>query len=281
MNTTIATTNTFPALPIPPTHLPEILHAIAKHLDPPDLLNCVQVCQLWHQTFLPSLWHTIDDRCYSWPHILPLYDSEDSLGDKDEAWLQLVFAKHGHLIRYLVCTWKILIDIVGTITTTATTGSLMSCTSIHTLLIYNINENVTEAEECEERWYSNQIMGQAATRYRPGNPTAQTGQILAPLFEGMLVPLKANDRTPDQQRRDWETVQRFWMLVRQSPRLRRLRLDAGFGRLCGVKDTKFVYEILGGLKELCVLENDGLVELDADRLAAWLPQLQTYRTISE
>ncbi|KAF9156796.1 hypothetical protein BG015_001128 [Linnemannia schmuckeri] len=249
--------------------IPEILRAVASHLDPPDLLACIQVCRLWHKILLLTLWHTIDDRKYAWPTILSLYDSEDSLGEQDESWLRYIFSKHGHLVRHLTITWKILIDI--------TSDSDSSCNNVQVLSTYDVSDNITEEEEREERWHSNQTMGQAATKYRPGNPTAQTGRILSPLFEGMLTPLKANDRTPNQQRRDWETVQRFWMLIQRNSSLRSLRLDGGFNRLCTIKDPQFVYEILGSLLQLCELENN-VVALDRQRLLDLLPGLQTYQT---
>ncbi|KAG9064988.1 hypothetical protein KI688_002307 [Linnemannia hyalina] len=249
--------------------MPEILQAIAIHLDPPDLLTCIQVCNLWHKTLLPALWHTIDDRKYAWPTILSLYDSEDSLGEQDETWLRDIFSKHGYLIRHLIVTWKILVDI--------SSDSSSCCNNVQVLSTFDVSDNITEEEEREQRWYSNQIMGQTATRYRPGNPTAQTGKTLLPLFEGMLAPLKANDRTPDQQKRDLETVQRFWMLVRQNLGLRSLRLDGGLNRLCVIKDPQFIYEILGPLLQFCELENN-VVVLDRQRLLDLLPGLQTYRT---
>jgi hypothetical protein len=252
-----------------PVMMPEVLHAIGGHLDPPNLLACVQVCNLWHQTLLPALWHTIDDRKYAWPTILRLYDSEDSLGEQDEAWLRGIFSKHGHLIRHFTITWKILIDI--------TNDSNCCCNNVQVLSTFDVSENITEEEEWEEWWLSNQIMGQAATKYRPGNPTAQVGRTLSPQFEEMLAPLKANGRTPDQQKRDWETVQRFWMLVRQNPSLKSLRLDEGFNRLCDIKDPQFVYKILGSLIQLSELENN-VVALDRHRLLGLLPGLQTYRT---
>ncbi|KAF9910536.1 hypothetical protein EC991_006354 [Linnemannia zychae] len=257
------------------TLIPEILHATATHLQAPDLLSCIQVSHLWYNTFLPQLWHTIDDRIYSWPAILPVYDSQDALGKQDETWLRAIFTKHGHLIRRLVVSWKILIDITSTLPAPVRGGS--GCVNVQELVVLDVSENVTEEEEREERWHSNMIMGQAATKYRPGNPTAQVGRILDPALEGMFVPLKANDRTPEQQRRDWETVQRFWMLVRQNPGLTTLKLDGGFNRLCGLKDTQFVYEILGSLLHLKELEND-FVALDRSRLMKLLPGLQTYQS---
>ncbi|KAG0280236.1 hypothetical protein BGZ95_010835 [Linnemannia exigua] len=153
--------------------MPEMLHTIAGHLDGPDLLACIQVCRLWHKIFLPSLWHTIDDSKYAWPSILSLYDSEDSLGEQDEAWLRNIFSKYGHLIRHLSVSWKILIDILSTLPEV--------CVNIQELSTFDVCENITEEEESEERWYSNMVMGQAATKYRPGNPTAQMGRILDPV----------------------------------------------------------------------------------------------------
>ncbi|KAF9117014.1 hypothetical protein BGX30_005742 [Mortierella sp. GBA39] len=48
----------------------ELLERIGSHLTPRDLLSCVQVSQHWNSVLIPRLWHTIDDRLYSWACIL-------------------------------------------------------------------------------------------------------------------------------------------------------------------------------------------------------------------
>ncbi|KAF9292793.1 hypothetical protein BGZ88_006107 [Linnemannia elongata] len=42
------------------THIPEILHEIARYLDPPSYFACTKVCRQWEQLFTPYLWHTVD-----------------------------------------------------------------------------------------------------------------------------------------------------------------------------------------------------------------------------
>ncbi|KAF8928381.1 hypothetical protein BGZ47_001680 [Haplosporangium gracile] len=54
----------------------ELLERIGAHLTPPDLLSCAQVSQHWNSVLIPYLWHTIDDRLYSWAYILNVYVSQ-------------------------------------------------------------------------------------------------------------------------------------------------------------------------------------------------------------
>ncbi|KAF9118664.1 hypothetical protein BGW39_000966 [Mortierella sp. 14UC] len=51
----------------------ELLEHIGSHLAPPDLLACVQVSHHWSSVMIPCLWHTIDDRLYSWSDILTVH----------------------------------------------------------------------------------------------------------------------------------------------------------------------------------------------------------------
>ncbi|KAG0257689.1 hypothetical protein BGZ95_005155, partial [Linnemannia exigua] len=51
----------------------ELLERIGSHLTPPDLLACVQVSHHWNSVLVPCLWHTIDDRLYSWSDIITVH----------------------------------------------------------------------------------------------------------------------------------------------------------------------------------------------------------------
>ncbi|KAI9238445.1 MAG: hypothetical protein BYD32DRAFT_413760 [Podila humilis] len=108
------------------TEIPEILAHIARYSSPQDLFACVQVSFQWHQSFIPSLWHTIDDTTQSWSNILwqigdpsarstPWSDSledkaKDSDKNKDRDWLLQVFRKHARHIRNLTIHWPTVLE---------------------------------------------------------------------------------------------------------------------------------------------------------------------------
>ncbi|KAF9296930.1 hypothetical protein BGZ74_010096 [Mortierella antarctica] len=85
--------------------IPELVTLVWCYLTAQDLLTCVQVSSQWHHTFIPSLWHTIDDTTLSWSHILyqcgdpgtHYYSPSVCLGltyadkNKDREWLIHVF----------------------------------------------------------------------------------------------------------------------------------------------------------------------------------------------
>ncbi|KAK3833311.1 MAG: hypothetical protein JOS17DRAFT_740122 [Linnemannia elongata] len=75
---TINSRSTFPSSTPQPNQallIVELLERIGSHLNPPDLLSSVQVSQHWNSVLIPRLWHTIDDRLYSWAYILNVYFS--------------------------------------------------------------------------------------------------------------------------------------------------------------------------------------------------------------
>ncbi|KAG9062333.1 hypothetical protein KI688_005248 [Linnemannia hyalina] len=90
--------------------LPEIIFGISRFLYTPDLYSSIQVCHIFNDALLQALWHTVDTNLHSWPHIPTHYDSEASKGDKDEAWISHVFAKHGHVIHNLTIWSRVIVD---------------------------------------------------------------------------------------------------------------------------------------------------------------------------
>ncbi|KAF9910541.1 hypothetical protein EC991_006359 [Linnemannia zychae] len=94
--------------------------ALAPELDPVDLLSSIQVCRLWYQVQVPSLWSVIDESRYSWSNVLSTHDSVS---------IRTLFVKHGQYIRELNVHSQAMLDIVGVDGT---------CTKLRALRIYDI-----------------------------------------------------------------------------------------------------------------------------------------------
>ncbi|KAF9156797.1 hypothetical protein BG015_001129 [Linnemannia schmuckeri] len=236
-------------------HLPEILTRIGSILAPPDLLGCVQVCRLWNEIFISHLYHTIDDSKYSWPAIMSEYDSEDAVGKKDEEWIRTVFAKYGHLVRHFSVSWTLLIDCAFD------DGTFTRLNSISTSFI-GMNQSMRKQRELRRRVSLTENEGGAQ------------GVLLSPLFAGALIPTSVGWSALREQKQNWETMQKFFMLVTHNPGLKQLQLDRTLKNLASIQDIEFIYQILSTLSELTTFENSFLA-LDLSRLLNSVPRLHT------
>ncbi|KAF9904863.1 hypothetical protein EC991_002293 [Linnemannia zychae] len=106
--------------------IPELLAHLAVYLPPQDLLSCVQVNYQWNELFIPSLWHTINDKTRSWDTILKTCADpkttvwgrrnvdpnrvRESDKDKDQEWVKAVFRKYGQYVKVLSIHWPLLLE---------------------------------------------------------------------------------------------------------------------------------------------------------------------------
>ncbi|KAG0280182.1 hypothetical protein BGZ95_011010 [Linnemannia exigua] len=242
--------------------LPEMLSALGSQMEPPDLLSCILVCRLWYDTMLPRLWHSIDDTKNSFPKILSLHDSDAAKGDKDEAWVLTIFAKHGHFIRHLTTRTKVVIKAVSL---SGTCTDLVSFTTKS--LVFGLT-----LKEREEQSY----MDDLNRNYHESQDQAQGGPIISPLFMGVMRPGAPGARTLEHQDQDWYIAQHFWLIIYQNRSLRQLHLDWSLETLFRVTSKTFAYEMVARLKYLERLE-DGLVLFQLGRLLDVVPHLLHFK----
>ncbi|KAG0298914.1 hypothetical protein BGZ96_004221 [Linnemannia gamsii] len=226
--------------------IPELVIPIGAYLHPPELLSCVQVCHQWNEDFIPFLWETVDDTLFSWRYILKQHDADDSKGDKDESWLRGIFAKHGHLIRHLSLSWKVIILAAGLSGQCTNLLSLSLTTSV-------LNKTVREAEALTRAKNLKPEDGGRTEGERMQKGI--TGPLLMPEFEGLFLPRAAMWRTVAEQEQDWTTNQHLWQLVCGNSALRTLRLSLSEAELCKLATIDVIFDILSSLKEIARLES--------------------------
>ncbi|KAF9906094.1 hypothetical protein EC991_000961 [Linnemannia zychae] len=250
--------------------LPELLTNIAAHLNEPDILQCVQVCHTWNRLLIPYLWHSIDDSRFQWLAILQHHDLASPPGGKDKDWIFALFAKYGHHIRHFHTRWKVLLNAAG---------SAPGCSQLRSLAIYDMTNSRTSEEAAEDMrlWTMapNDNSRSAANRARAG----VTGPLLSPDFEGVFRPAAVRLRSVSQQEQDWITHQRFWLLVRQNPRLRVLRTHWSLFQLSEFQSKDFFYDTLALLPNLRDIDNQ-ILHVNFGRLLQRLPSLQHYTAAS-
>lgn len=247
-------------------HLPEILTHIGSLLTPPDLFSCVQVCRLWNGIFILPLYHTLDDSKYSWPAIMSEYDSEDAVGKKDEDWIRKVFDKHGHLVRHFSVSWTLLIDCafdVGTFT------------RLHSISTSFIGMRQSRQKQFEFRHRMSLVGDVGGLPFASGCAEVARRVLLSPLFADALTPTSAGWSTVREQEQNWETVQKFFLLVTHNPGLKRIQLDRTLKNLAGIQDMSCIYQILRTLHELTTFENSFLA-VDFGRVLDVAPKLHTF-----
>ncbi|KAF9910542.1 hypothetical protein EC991_006360 [Linnemannia zychae] len=111
-------------------HLPEVLHLIALHLPPSDLLTCRFVCHLWDTIFTPYIARIIHDRAKLWSssrqpsRLRNDLDEISSMIDAKNALRAAFIQKHKGHVRRLVIFEQWLLE-------TALRTSLTQLTSLH------------------------------------------------------------------------------------------------------------------------------------------------------
>jgi hypothetical protein len=184
------------------------------------------------------------------------YDSEETIGKgKDEQWIRALFAKHGHLVRHFAVSWKVLIDCaydVGTFT------------QLHTILPTLIGLRQSKRARIDQEQRMN-LADEGRLSYEARIREGAQGRLLSPLFAGALKPTAAGWSTVQEQERDWETMQKFLLLVSHNAGLRRLHLDMTLENLAFIREMECIYEILRMVPELTTFEND-LLAIDLNRI---------------
>ncbi|KAG0364466.1 hypothetical protein BGX24_004598, partial [Mortierella sp. AD032] len=240
-------------------NLPELLTPIGSYLDPPDLLPCVKVCQLWNQVLIPLLWRAIDDSRYSWPKVLKEVVSGDRAdrAQKNER-LRDIFTKYGRHIRDLRT------DGFLTIVTAQAAGS---CINLRILSIEN-NMRYHSQEACGVQDLLRGCVGSDEVGERLSKA------ILSPVFEGVIMPPFNQD--VEWISRRWIFTQRFWLLVLQNPLLEGLR----FGHKAQIMflnlQDAFIGRTLASLPKLTRLDNHLYKVLSFSTVLEHLPQVQHY-----
>ncbi|KAG0379576.1 hypothetical protein BGX24_012611 [Mortierella sp. AD032] len=243
-------------------HIPEVITKFRLHLNPPDLLSCVNVSRLWHNVFIAALWETIDDTCFAWPTILQNHDSYDAQGHKDADWINSLFAKYGFFIRHLRLSWPVMIEAAY---------ADNHCVRLVSLRIFP--RQVTDKQYDEPRTHNNleQLGDPRPLRVRL---QAITGPVISAIFDGVLQPSMALSRSTAQQLRDWRTTQIYWLLALANPNLRALLLDWSLSRLARIDSDDFIYDSLAKLPYLEQVEVPDIDEPDLTRMLGQLPNLK-------
>ncbi|KAG0281252.1 hypothetical protein BGZ95_005622 [Linnemannia exigua] len=221
---------------------------------------CVQVSRLWHNAFIPSLWHTIDDSTQSWNHYLEKHDSHEEHGQHDTEWVMHIFSKYGHHIRELTISWTVIIS-----------AAFMdeACTRLVSLTIHRLYKE-TKRDVLEKQGIPE---GRSYAVNKPGLP------MLSPILEGgVMKDMWSNGRPERQQQNNWIVAQQYWLLVRQNQGLRVLNLKRMPQWMGGLAREAFFYETVELLDRLVDVTMDDF-EVDLNRLLIAQPRLLRFRTL--
>ncbi|KAF9085049.1 hypothetical protein BGX23_009997 [Mortierella sp. AD031] len=259
----------------------ELVDNIGSYLDPPDLYSCVQANSAWNQSFLPSLWRTIDDSLYHWPEFInknssdPPKEVECDDKDNNQNWMLSVFQKHSRHIRHLRLNFKPTIDTVF-----ATTNKIHDdddgCIHLQSLEVFYHKQSTQEEKDEDVRARAMTPEQGAPTwteRCRPG----ERGPYVAPEFEGTISPTMIGLRPKSRQRTDWTTFQHFWLVVKRNRSLRTLKISPALMDLCFITSPKYFIDLLASLPNLRTLHHQ-LNVLDGHRILERLGQLDTFST---
>ncbi|KAF9546167.1 hypothetical protein EC957_010153 [Mortierella hygrophila] len=199
-------------------YLPELLDLIGNDLNTRDLLSCVQVCRVWNQHFMPTLWATIDDKLYSWPKILSRSSPLASgFLHGNNSRLNNVFIKHGRHIRHLTAGWA------TTITSISSAGTVTGLESLSVVQPSGFSsESVFSVRGTTPLW-------------------------IPPLLQDFLPPTTRKCKYRNLS--VWDFVQKFWSLVIHNSSLKSIEL----AQECQLDD--FPIPVPSLLKALATLRN--------------------------
>ncbi|KAG0288355.1 hypothetical protein BGZ96_007859 [Linnemannia gamsii] len=251
------------------TDIPEIIHHIGTHLDPPHLYTSMQVCRSWNNVLVPLLWTSIDDSNYSWNRILDSFLEERRMNPSDSSggeWARGVFLKYGHLIQHLHITRREVLDAVC---------GMHACTLLKTLKVGKMEP--TGFQELEHEWMYD-LSPEEQQEMVEVRWTDAMGNIVDSItFQQAFVPRSQDLRmvTLAQQEVDWEVTKEFWRLLRENWGLQVLRLDESLGMFMDHVSSEYFVETLRLLEDLTDLEND-FVDIDLAVVLEVLPGLKRY-----
>ncbi|KAG0375901.1 hypothetical protein BGX24_008509, partial [Mortierella sp. AD032] len=240
--------------------LPELLTSIGSYLDPPDLLPCVKVCQLWNQVLIPLLWRAIDDAQYSWQKVLKeIVNSDRADRAQKEEQLRDIFTKYGRHIRDLRT------DGFLTIVAAQAAGS---CINLRILSIEN-NMRYHSQEACGVQDLLRGCVGSDEVGERLSKA------ILSPVFEGVIMSPSWPHVEWMCQR--WIFTQRFWLLVLHNPLLEGLRFGHRSHTMFLPLQHAFIGSTLASLPKLTRLHSYlSSQDLSFSTVIEQFPQVQHY-----
>ncbi|KAF9361041.1 hypothetical protein BGX26_006363 [Mortierella sp. AD094] len=225
---------------------PELLDLLTLHLTPADLLSCIQVNSQWHQTFIPTLWYTINDSWYKFlfthTHLDGSPDAEIQVNDK----VLKAFAKYGQHIRHLTLQWG------ATVKAASVSGV---CTNLKTL---ELNSNWAYTFKKHAKVQPEEIL-----KDEGGVESAITlSDPILPLFEGAFrrpseTPVHLQEGvslTHEEIEECWVYTQRYWSLILSNPRLQRLCIASYTPPPCEPQSNDFFAKVLSNMKELKELD---------------------------
>lgn len=273
----------------PPTNdttlwFPEIMTHIGAYLTPPDLLSAACVCQHWNQTYIPLLWHDINDSLYSWPDLVRrISPTPESTGEQERQEetdrIRRTFEKYGGHIRQLFLRERELLAIVSSVAmVVGTEGGLSACTQLQDLEVSLVN--IISPKEQAENYRILALTQEEQAVEREQAQALGMPPVLSPVLEGVFEMRIGSFQSVTKRIKDWESSQHFWLLVRQNRHgIRSLSMSWSTMGSCRIADHNFLYETLGGMKQLRVLRNK-MVVLELSRLMRSVPMLEKYSTWS-
>ena len=220
--------------------LPELMEHIGHHLQQSDYASCTLVSRTWNNIFTPLLWSTVDTHTKPWRKIMYKLETGVIQRGEFEGWCKAVFEKHGHRIRHLGAHWNTIIEAASLGT------NCRNLVSLSTEVVRQSHETPTtilalvadgEGQDPQQfPWVSEEGM----TKYRED------------------IRLRG-------------TVERFFLLLQQNPRLVHIQFP-----MHGVmKDVSkdYIFETLSHLRNLREL-NLVWLPLDLPTLLDTVPQLE-------
>ncbi|KAF9144397.1 hypothetical protein BGX30_012971 [Mortierella sp. GBA39] len=243
-----------------PLTLPELLVSLGPFLTAQDLYSSIRVNHLWNTFLVPFLWHSIDDRLFSWPAILNRVH-DDEVDDEPNT-LQVLFEKYGHHIHHLSLTW---------LTTLQAASAATTCTQLRSLLVFGLKDR--------DPPLPNQEPDEANSNcHHHPNQQSSLGPLLSPMFDRVFRPSQEGWGNPIKQRQYWKMAQLYWILVHHSNKhLQNLHLEAAVGRLFRMVSKEYLFDSLALLKDLRSIDT-GLVQMDFPVLLDRVPSLRTLRS---
>lgn len=280
----------------------ELVALVSHYLTTQELFVCVQVSSHWHHTFIPFLWHTINDTTFSWNYILHqcgdpgiptwTYHLDEKLIDadknKDRDWLIHVFSKYGRHIRDLTIHWPMVLEAASM----ASLGDINSDGSdgLTTLRSLTLEMRTPYPPQPVIPGRSD-FIDHVPNSPRPMITTMPPLAISAPLFPGVVeeadfIQPRHYHLTIEFQRealeRGWAWTQHYWNIILRNRRLTRLifgPIKAYQSHLWVVKSKDVFLRGVAKMKHLTELHGLEFVNLSGVwELLAAVPTLESLET---
>ncbi|KAF8946975.1 hypothetical protein BGZ47_010733 [Haplosporangium gracile] len=253
-------------------NLLELMTTLGFLLPQEDLYVCTLVNRQWHDTFIPILWHTIDDKTGSWSDILRYYDDYTCHYGFDKQWLHDIFRKYGHHIRHLSAEWAPII-------VAANDSGASPQSARETAKRRRGVKQVIDSNNAHK-------LLQQQLAFHPEHHQPFFGLVSCTMVNVFCVPdlsiMSIHDyEAPSKTVQDWEVHQHIWLLVRSNLRsLRSLVLDKGINFKIPMSKCEFFYTTLGQFQNLTELDTPQHW-ISLPRLLDAVPSLQRLTTLGQ